>query len=281
MPGLAVAAVTSSDAPPPSRWLVFLHGILGSGANWRTFARQIVAARPSFGALLVDLRLHGDSLAFEPPHTVESAARDVVEELPRVGAGAPVRAVLGHSFGGKVAIELARQLAESSNGPLDDLFVVDSTPSARPDHRGSSNVRDVVELLRALPAEFPDRDAFVEWVEARGVSRPTAMWLAMNVRPVPNTTYFRLRLDVGPIRAMMEDYFLRDVWHVLEHPPGSMRSHLVVGGRSEVVDPTDVARARACPRATVDVIPDAGHWVHVDAPDALRELVLAYLDRSC
>lgn len=279
MTTLAIAPVTATDAVP-ARWVVFLHGILGSGANWRTFARHVVAARPDWGALLVDLRLHGDSQGFAGPHTVEAAARDVVEALPRFtdGGRAPVRAVLGHSFGGKVGIELARQLAGSANGPLDTLIVVDSTPGPRPDFRGSSGVRHVVELLTQLPEAFPDRNAFTAWAEERGVSRATAMWLAMNVRPVPNTTRFEFRLDVPSIRAMMDDYFVRDLWPVLEAPPGSMTTHLVAGGDSEVLDEADLERARALPGVTVDVIPKAGHWVHVDAPDVLRELVLGYLD---
>ena len=282
MTSLAVAPVTAKDATP-TKWLVFLHGILGSGANWRTFARQIVAARPEWGALLVDLRLHGDSQDFAPPHTLEAAARDIVEALPEFTGGAPVRAVLGHSFGGKVGIELARQLAASSNGPLDHLVVIDSTPAARPDYRGSSSVRHIVELLTELPAEFSDRNAFTAWAEERGVTRPIAMWLAMNVRPVPNTTRFTFRLDIPAIRTMMDDYFAVDLWPVLERAPGggthAMQTHLIAGGDSEVLDASDLARGRALPNGTVDVIPNAGHWVHVDAPDALRELVLDYLDR--
>lgn len=282
MTKLAVARVAAKDATP-SKWIVFLHGILGSGANWRTFARQIVSARPEWGALLVDLRLHGESQDFSPPHTLESAARDIVDALPEVGDGAPVRAILGHSFGGKVAIELARQLAASANGAVDELIVVDSTPSARPDRRGSSGVRHIVELLTELPTEFPDRNTFTAWAEDRGVTRPTAMWLAMNVRPIPNTTRFAFRLDIPAIRSMMDDYFERDTWPVIEAPPprseggGSMRTHLVAGGDSEVLDAADLERGRDGESITVDVIPNAGHWVHVDAPDALRALVLGYL----
>jgi esterase len=277
MSTLALSPVIAKDATP-KKWLVFLHGILGSGANWRTFARQITAARPEWGAILVDLRLHGDSQGFAPPHTLEAAARDIVEALPRVTEGLPVRAVLGHSFGGKVGIELARQLAESPNGPLDQLLVIDSTPGARPDYRGSSGVRHIVELLTQLPSEFPDRNAFQTWAEERGVSRPTAMWLAMNVRPVPNTTRFEFRLDIPSIRRMMDDYFARDLWSVIEDPPGNMRTHLIAGGESEVLDEADRERGRRLSRTTVDVIPNAGHWVHVDAPDVLREMALRYLD---
>lgn len=278
MATLSIAPVTAKDTTP-SKWLVFLHGILGSGANWRTFARQITATRPEWGALLVDLRLHGDSQDFAPPHTLEAAARDIVEAIPSLPGGAevPIRGVLGHSFGGKVGIELARQLAESTNGPIDQLIVVDSTPGARPDYRGSSGVRHIVELLTQLPPEFPDRNAFTAWAEERGVSRPTAMWLAMNVRPVPNTTRFEFRLDIPAIRTMMEDYFAQDLWPVIEHPSGHMKTHLIAGGDSEVLEAADLERARSLSGVTVDVIPNAGHWVHVDAPDTLRELVLADL----
>ena len=276
-----VTAPTVTAEHPPTRWLLFLHGILGSGPNWRTFAKQIVAARPEWGAVLVDLRLHGESQqGFSPPHTLAAAAADVQElimtlELEAASRGGSVRGVLGHSFGGKVALELARQ----RNGNLDQLFIIDSTPSARPDGRGSESTRHIVELLTHLPDEFPDRAAFTAWIEAQGVSRPTAMWLAMNVRPLPQTTRFVFRVDITGIRELLGDYFRVDLWGLLEHPPAEapMQTHLIVGGRSGVVDQADREHARRCPKTTLDVIEEADHWVHVDAPDALRALVLGYL----
>lgn len=265
-------ALVTDPSTPPERWMLFLHGILGSGANWRTFARSILAARPGWGAVLVDLRLHGEShTGFAPPHTVRAAARDVAELVASLPGPAKAEAVLAHSFGGKVAIELARDV------PLDHLFVVDSTPSARPDHRGSEDTQHIVDLLTQLPEAFESRADFSSWIEARGVSRPVAMWLAMNVKPVPNTTRFVFRVDVRGVRAMLEDYFVLDAWDVLEHPPGHLWTHLVVGGASGIVDADDLAHAARCPRMTVDVIEGAGHWVHVDAPDALRDVVLRRL----
>lgn len=279
---LAHAIVTApalAAGTAPDRWMIFLHGILGSGANWRTFAKQIVTARPEWGAVLVDLRLHGESqTGLAPPHTLAAAAGDVaelMESVPELRSGRGVRGVLGHSFGGKVALELARQ----RSGDLDQMFIIDSTPSARVDGRGSESTRHIVELLANLPDEFPDRGAFTAWIEARGVSRPTAMWLAMNVRPLPNTTRFVFRIDIAGIRELLADYFRVDLWSVLEHPPrdGVMQSHLIVGGRSAVVDAADREHAKRCPSTTLDVIENADHWVHVDAPDALRGLVLGYL----
>lgn len=271
----APASGGTPGSQAPARLVAFLHGILGSGANWRTFARRVVAARPSWGAVLVDLRLHGDSQGIAPPHTLRAAASDV-DALAR-SLGAPLRAVIAHSFGGKVALELARLRAETGEAPIEHLFVVDSTPGARPDARGSESTRHIVEILNEAPAEFPDREAFMQFVESRGVSRPIAMWLAMNVRPLPNTTRFVFRIDLEGIRALLADYFRADLWDVLERPPRGTQIHFVVGGASEVVDEADRERARRCPGVTVDVVPGAGHWVHVDAPDALFEIVLRHL----
>jgi len=287
---LAHALVTAPSLPAggmPARWMLFLHGILGSGANWRTFAKQIVAAQPSWGAVLVDLRLHGESQeGFAPPHTVAAVARDVMDLITTLeatgggarggaGGGARVRGVLGHSFGGKIALELARQ----RDFDLDQLFMIDSTPSARPDAKGSESTRHIIDLLTNVPTEFPDRAAFTAWIEERGVSRPTAMWLAMNVRAIPSTRRFVFRVDIAGLREMLADYFRVDLWDVLEHPPGAgaMQSHLIAGGRSGIVDDADRRRVGRCPNTTLDVIADADHWVHVDAPDALRDLVLRYL----
>ena len=280
---LAHAIVTSPSLPAgssPRRFMLFLHGILGSGPNWRTFAKQIIAAEPAWGAVLVDLRLHGESQeGFAAPHTIAAAAHDVQELITTIeGASAGrVRSVLGHSFGGKVALELAGQ----RNRDLDQLFVIDSTPSARPSGRGSESTQHIIDLLASLPGEFSDRNAFTAWIEERGVSRPTAMWLAMNVRPVPNTTRFVFRVDVAGIREMLRDYFRVDLWNVLEgegtDTKRPMETHLIVGGRSSIVDDADREHAKRCPRTTLDVIEEADHWVHVDAPDALRTLVLGYL----
>ena len=264
---LATYPVTAGPDAKPDRWLVFLHGILGSGANWRTFARQIVAAKPEWGALLVDLRLHGESRGFSPPHTIATAAADVVDACKDLR----VEGILGHSFGGKVALECAKSLPV-----LAHLFVIDSTPGARVDYRGSSGVREIVELLRELPDHFPDRNFFTKWAEDRGISRPTAMWLAMNVRPDADGR-FVFRIDIGSIRDMMEDYFEVDLWPVIEDPSYLMTTHLIAGEKSQVLDAADRERATKAPRATVDVIEKAGHWVHADAPDELRQLVLDYL----
>ena len=102
------------------------------------------------------------------------------------------------------------------------------------------------------------------------------MWLAMNVRQ-DGEGRFVFRMDGPSVRAMMEDYFQVDLWPVIDEPEHLFHTHLIAGGKSEVVDAADRERAEKAPRCTLDVIPAAGHWVHVDAPDELKTMVLAYL----
>ncbi len=270
MPSLSHAVVAAEGATP-SRHVLFLHGILGSGSNWRTFARRLVAARPSWSAVLVDLRLHGQSQGFGPPHTLAACAEDL--ERLEAKLDLPIAAVLGHSFGGKVALEYAGRRPE-----LELAWILDSSPGARPDARGSESTVRIVRLLETVPERFAKREAFVEWVVQHGTDRPIAMWLAMNLRAAPDGEGYSLRVDLPALRSLLNDYFARDEWPVIENATKT-HFHLVVGGRSTVLDEGERARAEALARRServrLHVIENAGHWIHVDAPDALFDLVAA------
>ena len=81
-----------------------LHGILGSGRNWRSFARKLVRQRPDLTVHLLDQRNHGAAPPSEPPHTLAACAADVQAVIE---ATAPPAALVGHSFGGKVVLTWA------------------------------------------------------------------------------------------------------------------------------------------------------------------------------
>jgi pimeloyl-ACP methyl ester carboxylesterase len=85
-----------------------------------------------------------------------------------------------------------------------------------------------------------------------------------------------LRLDLKAIRALLADYFARDLWPSVESPLGKTKLSFLVGGASRVLSSEDLERLAAAAAATperveVRVIEGAGHWVHVDAPDAVLD----------
>ena len=93
---LPTHAEVTAPGVDPSRWMLVLHGILGSGGNFRSFARRLAAACPAWGFVLVDLRMHGQSQGAPPPHTLAAAADDLArlgEHLALPIAGAVVRAM--------------------------------------------------------------------------------------------------------------------------------------------------------------------------------------------
>ena len=135
-------------------------------------------------------------------------------------------------------------------------------------------------MLEGMPWPLPSRERFFELVAEHGLSRPIAEWLAMQVRRVPpgssssgptSGDAVELRLELGAIRAMLEDYFSRDLWPVLEVT--AVPTLVVIGGRSPIVQASDRERlaelARRNASVGVQVLENAGHWLHVDDLDGL------------
>jgi pimeloyl-ACP methyl ester carboxylesterase len=264
---LPAHSLVVGDTGRPDRWMLLLHGMLGSGANWRSFARRLAAATPTWGFVLVDLRMHGASQGAPPPHTIAAAADDLV----RLGDALQltVAGVLGHSFGGKVALAYAA----TRTARLEQAWVLDASPGPRPS--GASTVEGVIALLRRLPQPYRSREAFVGAVVAEGHARSFAEWLAMNCRQ--DDDGLRLRLDLDAIGALLADHLATDLWPTLERVAGARGFDVVVGERSDVFDASDRARLEALaarePRVKMHLVRGAGHWVHVDAPEALFALI--------
>ena len=165
---------------------------------------------------------------------------------------------------------------------LERVFLLDSDPSPREASAGASESASVLELLRSIPQPIPSREVFLEAVRSAGFSRGIAEWLAMNVRREGDG--FRIRLDLDVLNDLLADYFARDLWHVLEDAPAGAeerRVHVVLGGKSASISPASRAHFEALsargPWLSVHVLPRAGHWLHVDDPDGLFDVIRAAL----
>lgn len=266
----------AADPAAVRGWLLMLHGIYGSGANWRSVARKVTDRRPEWGAVLVDLRMHGDSQDAPPPHTLEAAARDLDAVAGAVPG--PVRAVCGHSFGGKVALRYRAGAADS----LLQTWMLDASPSARPGamDEPDNTVAAVLRMLEELPDRFASRDAFIAEVTARGWPRMLGNWLAMNLEAEGDG--MRMRLDTRAMRTLLASYYELDLWPVVEsdEAPGELR--VVIAGGSSAVSAGDRERLAAIEtssagRVRAHLFEGLGHWLHVEAPDRVIDLLAAEL----
>jgi pimeloyl-ACP methyl ester carboxylesterase len=259
----------AGNGATPDRWLYVLHGIYGSGRNWGSLARRLVEERPEWGVILTDLRLHGSSRNFPPPHTVAAAANDL--GLLEEGIGSPATSLLGHSFGGKVALLRA---AECDPVP-DQVWIADSTlRTGEP----SGTAWRVLEVVRGLPARFASRDEVVDALERHGYDRAMGQWLAINLER--DAEGFRWRLDWEGVEELLRDYFRVDVWDTVEEPPGGMQFHVIRAARSSSIDEESAVRLRKAGERTGRVFVhevDAGHWLNVDNPEAVMSLLVQEL----
>jgi pimeloyl-ACP methyl ester carboxylesterase len=263
--------VISADGARRAQCVLFLHGILGRGSNLQSLAQQWVEARPDEAAVLVDLREHGGSRGFPPPHTLAAVTADVRALLAQLDVA--TRTIIGHSFGGKVALGLLRE----PPADLDRLWVLDATPSPRPTRDARDATRRVIDALATLPGSFDSRTTFVAELRQRGVDKMLGQWLAKNLVRGEDAG-LRFALDLDAIRALLADHDREDFWPLLEAPRARPSVHFVLAGRSSSVPPGDRARlADLADRGTItlDVLPDAGHWLHSDNPQGLLRILLA------
>ena len=248
--------------------MLLLHGIYGAGRNWGSVARRLVRVRPEWSIVLVDLRSHGRSPRLDP-HTVGACADDLGRLEEHLGGAAD--AVLGHSFGGKVALVHARRRAV---GP-GQLWVIDSAPGAG---RAGGGAWRMLGVLRRHPGPFGSRAEAVAAVEGEGYSPLVANWMAINA--VRGEEGWGGRLDPDEMEAYLRDYFRVDAWDVVESPPPGTTIHFVKALGSSVLAEADVARIDAAGRRTGRVVlheAEGGHWLNTDNPDAVQALLAAGL----
>lgn len=104
--------------------MLILHGILGSGQNFRSFGRKIARTYPGSTVILADLRGHGDSPSLtgqeaDPARgpTLADCVRDVEQLVEDLGVGPDGPTVVcGHSYGGKVAMGMYAKRALGTFG---------------------------------------------------------------------------------------------------------------------------------------------------------------------
>lgn len=264
-----VPSHTLVGEPTASKLGLVLHGALGSGNNLRSLALKLSKQRPEYRFCLVDLRHHGESQGAPPPNTLAACASDLAALIAELGQEPEV--IAGHSFGGKTALMFASLFP----GRVRQLWILDSNPGSQEPSNANEVIR-VIQAVRATTTPAADRAPVIAELMAQGLSSGTANWLATNLQRASEGFVWRFNLDA--IYELMLDYFAVDLWPVLESGAGDSDYRVVVAERSDRWAPENRARLQALvestPQAKLHIVPNAGHWLHVDNPAFLLELMV-------
>ncbi len=233
--------------------VVLLHGLFGTARNLGNLARSLATQHR---VLALDQRNHGES-PHSPAMDYPTLAADVLETM--AAEGALPAAVVGHSMGGKTAMQLALTAPEA----VSRLVVADIAPVAYLSHFGG--YIPAMQAVQPAMSRAQAHAVLAEAVPEVGVRT----FLLGNFRPG-----LGWRVGLAEIGAALP---------AIEGWPGTAARYagatlFITGAQSTYVQPEARSAIETLfPRAQFVTIKDAGHWLHADQPEAFNTAVAEFL----
>ncbi len=242
--------------------MVILHGLLGSLDNWKGFQKRL---RERFDIILVDLRNHGLSPKTESCD-YEVMAADLDDLFSELQLSPSI--VLGHSMGGKVAMQFALQ----SPTLVQSLIVADMAPKPY-DMRHPEMLGFLAELDLDF---FADRSSVNAAIESEIPSMAMRQFVLKNLAVTEDGLSWIPNMD-----SLSKNYRLLNGWEAEGVFEG--QTLFVNGGSSDYILKSDREMIlKQFPKAQFTEVEGAGHWLHAEKPNEFLKSVEGFLgaDRS-
>jgi len=256
-------SIGNRDHPP----VVFLHGFMGTGADWHKIAERCAK---SFFCLMPDLPGHGHNieLPLSQPLNFDIVATDLNNFFEQLNLDNV--ALVGYSMGGRLALYTALRFPHK----IKALVLESSNPGI------------AVEQGRQTRAEADDR--WAETLLSEGIDIFVEQWYEMDLfhtlksypQHFKQTKEKRKRNDAQWAAKIIRELSpgrQPSLWEDLDSLP--MPVMLMAGALdSKYSEMMAVMKARI-PQATVEIVPDAGHNIHLEKPKHFAELITDFLQR--
>ena len=242
--------------------LIILHGLFGSLENWRTLSK---AFAQSFAVFALDQRNHGRS-----PHSeifnYQAMTEDVREFIQRHEL--TTAHILGHSMGGKVAMQFAVTYPDMVN----KLVIVDIAPKVYPPGHD-----DVFAGLYALNlATLRNRQEAEAGLTPHLPDLSLRQFLLKNLEREDSGS-FRWRINLDGIHRNYHEMLKTFAVNGQFLKPALF----IRGANSGYIHDNDLVTIREIfPAAQLTTTPNSGHWVHAEAPQEFTRIVSGFLQQS-
>lgn len=242
--------------------LLILHGFLGMSDNWKTLGNQY--ADQGLEVHLIDQRNHGKSF-HSANFDYEIMANDVNEYMNAKELSSAM--VLGHSMGGKTAMQLATTYPEK----VERLLVADIAPKYYPPHH-----QEIVNALTFLNFDEISTRSEADKILSKHLSDiGIRQFLLKNLYWKDKST-LALRFNFRVLKDKMEEIGENIAANSVYHKPALF----LRGDRSEYIAPSDEPLIKKhFPNSSLATIDNAGHWLHAENPQLFFEISFDFMNR--
>lgn len=249
--------------------IVVLHGLYGSSDNWLTVGR-ILAEK--YRVILVDLRNHGQSPS-SPVHSYEAMSNDLLELFNQFNLSEAI--LIGHSMGGKVAMQFTYQ----NPTRVTSLVVADILPISYIDKQAkgygqAEQHAKIISALLSLNLELASTRDELDRKLAQSIPiKAVRQFLLKNVKR-NSLGHFEWQLNVPAISQNIE-LLMGPVLPVGGEFPIAINTLFLKGQNSNYIFSEGLKQLeKLFLNFEVKAIPNAGHWLHAENPDAvINEMV--------
>ncbi|QGG95315.1 alpha/beta fold hydrolase [Actinomarinicola tropica] len=251
--------------------VVLIHGLAGSSRTWREIMPTLA---DSYDVIAPDLLGHGESAKPVGDYSLGAFASGLRDLLGALDV--PSATIVGQSFGGGVAMQLAYQHPE-----LCDRLVLIASGGLGREVSWLLRLVTLPGVEHLMPLVFPrvaaDRgEDLNRFLARRGVHLPhvAEMWRAYaSLAGVENRAAF-IRTIRGVVEPRGQVVSALDRLYLAAHLPT-----LIVWGDADDIIPVSHAHAAhaAIPGSRLVILDGVGHFPHLQAPDALLEALTDFL----
>lgn len=241
--------------------LVILHGLLGSSRNWSTIGK---ALQDRFDVHAVDLRNHGSSPHAGTMRWSEMSA-DLQAYLDRKNIESMI--LMGHSLGGKVAMRYACE----NPAVVKKLIIVDIAAKPYPPYHDNE-----FRAMKRIPtAELTSRKEAEELLKPMVEDWAMRQFLLTNLVRSEVGDGFKWQVNLDALQASLPHIRQNSL---LETDRYNQPALLVRGANSDFIDDNDAEEMRCWfSHLREEIVPSAGHNVHVENRKGFLEALGAYL----
>ncbi|SDY73916.1 alpha/beta fold hydrolase [Acinetobacter kyonggiensis] len=248
--------IHSNETATEKTPIVFIHGLFGSLSNLAMLAREFYN---SHSVIQIDVRNHGLS-AHSDEMNYAVMAQDILDTLDCINI--QTFSVIGHSMGGKIAMQLVHQAGER----IKQLVILDIAPFAY-----TQNHHD--QIFKAL---FAVQNAKVESrLQASQIMREYLHEEMVIQFLMKSFSQGRWLFNVD---ALFKHY--SDILHWDAIQPYNKETLFIRGGESAYISTTEhfAAIEQQFPKAKIQVVADAGHWLHAEKTQQVLDQIKKYLN---